>query len=714
MTVHGRPLKRAKLRVTADLCDFLAFPAGGGVEFFRGPFRENVRAFLSRRARIAPPPRAASATAAESERLVTWRIAFRVGKMDGGFAQDAAAAVELDVVEEDVARSSKIYCEHCRVTGWSGHPVCRTRYHFIIRNNNNLLRPTCKYCGLTEDLFSTRCSSCKHEISSDVLGDGEYFQLDNPGHLLHGVVHANGYGHLLRINGREGGSKILTGCELMSFWDRLCKLLCVRKITVMDVSKKFSMPYRLLHAVAAGHSWYGEWGYQFGSGSFGTTVEDYQKAVDALSTVPLSPFFSHTRAPRSRLQNTIAFYQSLSNRPLVTVRDLFCCVAELLRYALEQKPSEAKKKRFDMREEIMCRWPKEDVGRGFEAMVKVLRASDQSLWVGLRALKGTLSRSVDPPELLDFILKSLAGRLTDDGMVVAARCNAETNSIEYRLEAITKGSSLAQNPLRPSVEHLIRDLKFLFDALVNPETMHCYNPRATYESARSSALKLLDCKQCIKHYDSTVDFVPPHPSTLRIWCHVVIADQSNNHSSPPAELLVLPSTATVADLKAKATKAFSETYLIFKTFRAEQLLDFKSADEAMTLELLLGSCSSVRVVGRCVGMRERRLGPFRTERGVEKWTVDCECGAKDDDGERMLTCDACGVWKHTRCCGISDFEDAPKKFICRLCILHCSSKLRKKGKREWKSSASLYGKCKREAAFGISAGKTCGRSALVG
>lgn len=203
----------------------------------------------------------------------------------------------------------------------------------------------------------------------------------------------------------------------------------------MDVSKKFSMPYRLLHAVAAGHSWYGEWGYQFGSGSFGTTVEDYQKAVDALSTVPLSPFFSHTRAPRSRLQNTIAFYQSLSNRPLVTVRDLFCCVAELLRYALEQKPSEAKKKRFDMREEIMCRWPKEDVGRGFEAMVKVLRASDQSLWVGLRALKGTLSRSVDPPELLDFILKSLAGRLTDDGMVVAARCNAETNSIEYRLES---------------------------------------------------------------------------------------------------------------------------------------------------------------------------------------------------------------------------------------------------------------------------------------
>ncbi|KAJ1417282.1 Zinc finger, FYVE/PHD-type [Sesbania bispinosa] len=29
---------------------------------------------------------------------------------------------------------------------------------------------------------------------------------------------------------------------------------------------------------------------------------------------------------------------------------------------------------------------------------------------------------------------------------------------------------------------------------------------------------------------------------------------------------------------------------------------------------------------------------------VERWTVDCSCGAKDDDGERMLACNICGVW----------------------------------------------------------------------
>jgi hypothetical protein len=58
---------------------------------------------------------------------------------------------------------------------------------------------------------------------------GEHgLQLHDPSHLLHAVVHSNGYGHLLRVNGRQGGSKHLTGREIMSFWDRLCKFLHVR------------------------------------------------------------------------------------------------------------------------------------------------------------------------------------------------------------------------------------------------------------------------------------------------------------------------------------------------------------------------------------------------------------------------------------------------------------------------------------------------------
>jgi len=80
---------------------------------------------------------------------------------------------------------------------------------------------------------------------------------------------------------------------------------------------------------------------------------------------------------------------------------------------------------------------------------------------------------------------------------------------------------------------------------------------------------------------------------------------------------------------------------------------------------LIGSTESVRVQGRCLG--KNGLGKFRMERGTERWTVDCRCGAKDDDGERMLACDVCGVWQHTRCSGIPDSDPVPAKFVCVGC-----------------------------------------------
>ncbi|WVY95761.1 hypothetical protein V8G54_027912 [Vigna mungo] len=72
------------------------------------------------------------------------------------------------------------------------------------------------------------CKSCNHVTTTDDVEDWVYHQLENTTHLLHGVVHGNGYGHLLRVNGREGGSRFLSGCHIMDFWDRLCNTLGVR------------------------------------------------------------------------------------------------------------------------------------------------------------------------------------------------------------------------------------------------------------------------------------------------------------------------------------------------------------------------------------------------------------------------------------------------------------------------------------------------------
>lgn len=35
----------------------------------------------------------------------------------------------------------------------------------------------------------------------------------------------------------------------------------------------------------------------------------------------------------------------------------------------------------------------------------------------------------------------------------------------------------------------------------------------------------------------------------------------------------------------------------------------------------------------------------------------CRCGTSDDDGERMIACDGCGVWAHMLCNGIPVLDE---------------------------------------------------------
>ncbi|KAL6868327.1 hypothetical protein ACP4OV_015172 [Aristida adscensionis] len=651
MAVMRRPPKRARVTAEPRALDLRAFPAAGGGGGGEGAFRDRVRWFL---ARCAVPARGA------------WRVAFRAGEEEGGGGR---AVLEMEVVEEDVARAAaaRVYCEHCTVAGWSRHPVCGKRYHFIIRNEYGMHdRKTCRHCGHMVQLFETGCPACKHGLSYDDAEDWDYMQLDNPRHLLHGIVHENGFGHLVRVNGREGGSDLLTGYQLMDFWDRLCTYLRVRKISLMDVSKKYGTDYRILHAVATGSSWYSQWGFKLSKGSFGITPEEYCKAIDSLSSTPLSHFFPHSRSPRNKLQDIITFYQSLSKRPLTTVRELFLYVLGLASSNSSPICSGSSLRRKERSYAFVQQtWPDEEIKKATDIALKVLHAVDRTRWVSMRTLKAAISHSVGSPQLVDYCLKTL-GKRTTDGMAVAVRSNSEKNTLEYRLADETTSMP---NTYLPTREHLCRDIKFLYDMLLYPHTMHPFKPEKIHECAKKSAMTLLDCKQFIKHYDIEEDFLPKQPSMLHIWCQVELLDQVDPPCIPP-ELLTLPQKATVADLKVEATKSFRDIYLMLHTFVASELLDCATASETTQVKLLFGENGTVRIQGRCVG-GERRVGIYRMERGVDKWTVNCSCGAKDDDGERMLSCDSCHVWLHTRCAGISDFDQVPKRYVCTTCkLLH--------------------------------------------
>jgi len=47
-------------------------------------------------------------------------------------------------------------------------------------------------------------------------------------HLMHGLIHCNGFGHLLCINTDLDDPNHLSGDQIMDFWDRLCSTLHTR------------------------------------------------------------------------------------------------------------------------------------------------------------------------------------------------------------------------------------------------------------------------------------------------------------------------------------------------------------------------------------------------------------------------------------------------------------------------------------------------------
>lgn len=204
--------------------------------------------------------------------------------------------VLLHVYEERVSENMIPVCDQCRNIGWQNHPVSNKRYHFILPNEVTLE----DYSQLPAivEAYSRGRPGAAAEFTAKVLQNrldsspAAAFTtpasiFDSTSHYLHGVIHLNGFGHLLRMNGRDGGCTKLTGKQLMTLWDALCTLLGAREVSVEDVSNKNGMLLRVLHAAAYRSSWYGKWGYSFGRAAFGIDAVSYKHSIDAVHKAPL-------------------------------------------------------------------------------------------------------------------------------------------------------------------------------------------------------------------------------------------------------------------------------------------------------------------------------------------------------------------------------------------------------------------------------------------
>ena len=203
-------------------------------------------------------------------------------------AKGTTYEAKMRVYEETMLDSSRVHCDCCRCIGWHHHPVTRKQYHFIIHTDFRAdLKPElkgkriCQICTAAMPAKDKVCASCGEN-------DSETSILDYQTHLMHGMLHANGCGHLMRINGREAGSRVLSGQQLIQIWEKVCNLLRAREVSVEDVSQKYGVEFRLLNPVACGKTWYGTFGYQFGKGSFGNTAATHRKAAELLRNFPLA------------------------------------------------------------------------------------------------------------------------------------------------------------------------------------------------------------------------------------------------------------------------------------------------------------------------------------------------------------------------------------------------------------------------------------------
>lgn len=136
------------------------------------------------------------------------------------------------------------------------------------------------------------------------------------------------------------------------------------------------------------------------------------------------------------------------------------------------------------------------------------------------------------------------------------------------------------------------------------------------------------------------------------------AEQKKTHG----ELVMVPLGSTYLDLKKATEVALSSTCCILKNFKVTDLLDTEEKDEDTISE------SYMRV--HCICLSGNGIDPnFKLscegENVDERWIIDCPCGTRVVDGDRMWQCRYCNVWKHTRCNDILDSQSSPLFLNCR-------------------------------------------------
>ncbi|PON43397.1 Autoimmune regulator [Parasponia andersonii] len=656
------------------LFGFHTFGDPGSPIHLTGPFRENIQVFLRECAEtedynLEGMPICCTLLVHESRSLI----------------------VPLYTIEEDVKTSPKPYCDHCRSTGWSNHFVTKRKYHFLIP---------------VDDLWNK-------PLDDGVLDAHE-------SHLLYGLIHSNGHGHLLCINGLEGGSKYLFGREIMDLWDRICTILQARKITVADASKKRSMDLRLLHGVAYGHPWFGRWGYGFCHGSFGVRNYNYDRAIEILCSLELETIINdfNDTDQFQEIKQIIRLYRDLSETQLITLKDLlrfmltvksrapaaqrkpilagsstpayssFSVAKPFTRTALQSIKPQGKdtkpvkyKKFGTVVANMDSRWPPRRLEFAADVIVNALKEKKESHFgnggMTRQDVRDAARLHIGDTGLLDYVLKSL-NNVVVGNQIVRRAVNPSTRILEYTIHEV---GDLATKVSESERETLVNPISKPIISTPSPTLVpgidvyndvvylykHVLLDYPASELVELATQTILDTKHFVKEWP----FRDDEDQILTFMCRFMPLSLGDGDAGGIGDIVSVPLHATVGELKRAVESALRDTYCVTEQIVVTEIEGLEDVDDGEVLFGRVESGVEIRVRGSSsLGVESKGSEVvLRRQGGSDTWMVRCDCGARDDDGERMVACDICEVWQHTRCCGIDDAETVPPLFVCSACCV---------------------------------------------
>lgn len=487
-----------------------------------------------------------------------------------------------------------------------------------------------------------------------------------------------------------------------------------------DASKKRSMDLRLLHGVAYGHPWFGRWGYGFCHGSFGVKDYNYDRALEILCSMELETIVNDFKDTDQlkEIKQIIKLYRDLSETQLITLKDLLRFMLTIKSRAQVQRKSlmavssttpicssfsiskpftrtalqsikhqgkENKPVKFKKFSTVVAnmdsRWPTRRLEFAADVIVSALKEKKEKYFsnggMTRQDVRDAARLHIGDTGLLDYVLKSL-NNVVVGNQIVRRAVNPSTRILEYTIHEI---GDLASKVSEREQEMLVNSIRKPIISTPSPalvpgidvynDVLYLYkHVLLDYPASEIVALAtqtVLDTKHFVKEWP----FRDDDDQMLRFICR--FSPSSLGDGIGIGEIVSVPLHATVSELKKAVESALRDTYCMTEQIVVTEIDGLEEVDDGEVLfgrvesgvEIkVMGSCSSSRSLGvNSKGFEEQ----LRRQGGCDMWQVRCECGAQDDDGERMVACDICEVWQHTRCCGIADAEKVPPLFVCSAC-----------------------------------------------